>query len=57
MLLAIFGPNPLLVGYLLFAGLVWVLLSTGVVDQCCPTLWSVALLLGLQTIRRDELIR
>ena len=33
LLLVIVGPNPLLVGYLLFVGLVWVLLSTGVLDQ------------------------
>ena len=33
LLIITFGPNPLLVGYLLFAGLIWLLLSTGVVDQ------------------------
>ncbi|WP_156486823.1 MULTISPECIES: hypothetical protein [unclassified Synechococcus] len=27
------GPNPVLVGYLLFTGLIWLLLSSGVVDQ------------------------
>ena len=33
LLIITIGPNPLLVGYLLFAGLIWLLLSTGVVDQ------------------------
>jgi len=33
LLIITMGPNPLLVGYLLFTGLIWLLLSTGVVDQ------------------------
>ena len=33
LLMATIGPNPLLVAYLMFALLVWVLLSTGVLDQ------------------------
>jgi len=33
LLIATIGPNPLLLAYLLFAGLVWILLATGVLDQ------------------------
>jgi|TARA_B100000900_G_scaffold387040_1_gene377959 membrane protease YdiL (CAAX protease family) len=33
LLIATLGPNPLLVAYLLFAGMVWLLLATGVLDQ------------------------
>ncbi len=33
LLIATIGPNPLLVAYLLFAGMVWLLLATGVLDQ------------------------
>jgi len=33
LLIATLGSNPLLVAYLLFAGMVWLLLATGVLDQ------------------------
>ena len=33
LLIATIGPNPLLLAYLLFAGLVWMLLVMGVLDQ------------------------
>lgn len=27
------GPHPFLVGYFVLAGIIWILLSTGIVDQ------------------------